>query len=134
MFNFLKNKLFGQNADPKVESVKKGLKVDQMTLDDFARQLEAVGNAGALKGMKIPGMPQLSDEQIKQGQRELVKFKGILKAMTLEERQNPAILDASRRDRIVKASGVKPADIDLLLQRFEQSKRFVKLFNRFGKK
>lgn len=133
MLNFFKNKLFGGKADQKVDSSVKKAKAGGLTLDDFARQLETAGNMSALKNAKIPGMPKLSDAQIKQGQVELAQFKVILKAMSPEERQNPALLDTAAKERIANKAGVKPSDIDQMLQRFEQSKRFVKLFKRFGK-
>ncbi len=133
MLNFFKNKLFGRNAEQKGESVAKSAKVDGLTLDDFARQLETAGDMSGMKNVKIPGMPKLSDAQIKQGQVELAQFKVILKAMSPEERQNPALLDGAAKERIAKTAGVAPKDIDQMLKKFEQSKRFVKLFKRFGK-
>ena len=133
MLNFFKNKLFGGNADQKGAEAQKKAKVDGLTLDDFARQLETAGDMSGMKNVKIPGMPKLSDAQIKQGQQELAQFKVILKAMSPEERQNPALLDSAAKERIAKTAGVQPKDIDQMLTKFEQSKRFVKLFKRFGK-
>jgi signal recognition particle subunit SRP54 len=130
MFNFFKNKLFGQKGDQKPDSNKKGS--NGLTLDDFAKQLETAGNLQNLKNVNIPGMPKLTDVQIKQGQQELAHFKKILKVMTPEERQNPDNLDVAAKDRIAQAAGVAPKDIDQMLKKFEQSKRFVKLFKRFG--
>ena len=51
----------------------------------------------------------------------------------MAERQESHLLDASAKARIAKSAGVTPKEVDLLLQRFEQSKRFVKPFKRFGK-
>ncbi len=137
MFNYLKDKLFGGKADQKDGSGKKYVKKQSggFTLDDFAKQLAMSANMGSMQHMakKVPGMPKLTPAQIKQGQAELALFNKILKVMTVQQRQESHLLDASAKARIAKSAGVSTKEVDLLLQRFEQSKRFVKLFKRFGK-
>ncbi|MCL5875463.1 MAG: signal recognition particle protein, partial [Candidatus Dependentiae bacterium] len=60
-------------------------------------------------------------------------FKAIINSMTPKERLNPSILEESRKKRVALGSGVQVADINSLLQRFEQSQQYVKLFNKFGR-
>jgi signal recognition particle subunit SRP54 len=52
--------------------------------------------------------------------------------MTKKERVFPRILDASRKKRIAQGAGVTVADINILLERFEQSQQYVKLLKKFG--
>ena len=53
--------------------------------------------------------------------------------MTLKERFYPKILDGSRKKRIAKGAGVALEDVNTLLQRFEQSQQYAKLFKKFGR-
>lgn len=84
----------------------------------------------------MPGMGNVSipSSEIAKGENELKKFKVVLSSMTHQERVKPGLLqDISRKNRIAKGAGVDVATINLLLQKFEQSKQFVKLLkkNRF---
>jgi signal recognition particle subunit SRP54 len=81
----------------------------------------------------LPGMNQLSTEEMARGQVEMKRFKAIISSMTLKERIMPNILDSSRKLRISRGAGVNVQDINQLLQRFEQSKQFVKMFRKTGK-
>ena len=119
------------------EAVTKAIMSGKMTLDDFAKQLSMMSRLGSLSSLMklMPGMGQfsLSAQQIDESEKELKKFKAILGSMTLKERQKPDILNASRKTRIAQGAGVDILSINQLLQRFEQSKQFVKLLsnNRF---
>lgn len=108
----------------------------QFSLQDFADQLGMMGRLGSMtQVMKyIPGMSQaqISSEQIEQSERELKKFKAIISSMTLVERYEPRVLDASRKKRVAAGAGVQVQDVNLLLSRFEQSKQYVKLLKKSG--
>ena len=81
----------------------------------------------------LPGMGNISAEDMERGQVEMKSFKAIISSMTEKERLLPNILDGSRKQRIAKGAGVNVQDINHLLQRFEQSKQFVKMFKKMGK-
>jgi len=104
------------------------------SLDDFRQQLDLVSNMGSLQKIAkyMPGAPQLSPDMIESGQKELVVFKAIMSSMTQKERLYPKVLDSSRRQRIARGSGTKVADINKLLERFEQSRQFAKMFKKSG--
>ena len=53
--------------------------------------------------------------------------------MTPKERIYPKILDGSRKSRVAKGAGVNVSDVNILLERFEQSQQFVKLFKKFNR-
>ncbi len=106
------------------------------TLQDFASQLDMVGNLGSLSKIMqyLPGMGsvKLTPEIMEKGEAEVKKFKAILNSMTVKEKVFPRILDNSRKQRIAKGSGTIVIDVNLLLEKFEQSKQFAKLFKRHG--
>jgi signal recognition particle subunit SRP54 len=104
----------------------------KITLEDCAKQLNMMSKLGSLANVVrfLPGMPtaNLSPDMLEKGDKELKRFKAIINSMTRKERLAPHILDGSRKMRVAKGSGVLVQDVNLLLERFEQSKRFVKLF------
>jgi len=128
-----------ENAEDKIKeseqiSLEKSFKSGQITLDDFAKQLSMANRMGSLSSMikYLPGMSNLniSGAQIEQSEKEMKKFRAIINSMTKKEKIYPKILDTSRKGRIAKGSGVSVADVDQLLQRFEQSQQFVKLLKK----
>ena len=130
-----------ETAESKITSdqqkkMERTLKKDTFTLQDFADHLGMVSKLGSLSSLikYMPGAQSLalSPEAIDKGEEELKKFKAIIASMTPKERLVHKILDASRKKRIARGSGVSVADIDVLLNKFEQSRHFVKLFKRMG--
>ena len=117
------------------ERVTKRMMSGNFTLADFADQLSMVNKMGAMQTLTryLPGVPQVSPEQMEQGQKEMVRFRAIISSMTLKERNIPQILDKSRKKRIAKGSGVEVSDVNQLLEKFEQSKQFVKMVKKGGK-
>lgn len=112
----------------------------RLTLQDFAKQLSMVDKLGSFGQISkyMPGMAgkAIPADQIEQGEKQLKKFRAIISSMTLKERLNPAVLDGSRKQRIARGAGVVVSDIHVLLERFEQSQQYVKLFqkmNKFGR-
>lgn len=133
-----------ENAQDKIkqseqDSITRSIMSGQITLDDFAQQLSMMSKLGSLSSIMkfMPGMGhmKISEQDAQRGEQEMTRFKAILSSMTKKERLRPDILDGSRKKRIAQGSGVDVAAVNLLLQRFEQSKQFVKLLkkNRFLK-
>jgi len=133
-----------ENAQDKIkqseqDSITRSIMSGQITLDDFAAQLMMMSKLGSLSSIMkfMPGMGQMkmSEQDAQRGELEMKRFKAILSSMTKKERLCPEILDGSRKKRIAQGAGVDVAGVNLLLQRFEQSKQFVKLLkkNRFLK-
>ncbi len=133
-----------ENAQEKIkqseqDSIARSIASGNITLDDFAKQLNMMSKLGSigtiLKFLPGAGQLKLSDQDVSRGEQEMKKFKAVLSSMTPKERQMPDLLDASRKKRIAIGSGVDVSVVNLLLQRFEQSKQFVKLLkkNRFFK-
>lgn len=115
-----------QNAAQKLMSGK-------FTLQDFADQMQMVSKVGSLQKIAkfLPGMGKVSPEALQKSQNEMKKFKAIISSMTKKEKILPQLLNASRKKRISAGSGVLVKDVNILLQKFEQSKQFAKMFKKF---
>jgi signal recognition particle subunit SRP54 len=120
----------------KQESMARRLMSGNFTLEDFADQMNMMNKLGPLqKVMKyIPGMGKISPEMMDKAQGEMKFFKAIISSMTQQERVMPRLLDASRKKRIAKGSGTSVQYINQLLQKFEQSKQFGKMFKKMNGK
>lgn len=128
-----------EKADEVVEEKERDRVTSRMmsgafNLEDFGQQLEMVGRMGALQTLAryLPGVAQVSSEAVDRGQREMKRFRAIISSMTLRERVRPELLDASRKKRIAAGAGVGVTDVNQLLEKFEQSKQFVKMINKGG--
>ncbi len=117
------------------EAMTKKLLQGNFTLKDFAGQLSMIDKLGSLQKITryLPGMGSISPELMEKGQVEIKRFKAIISSMTAKEQAFPQILDASRKKRVACGAGATVQDINQLLQRFEQSKQFVKMFKNMGK-
>ncbi|MBT3828034.1 signal recognition particle protein [bacterium] len=130
-----------------VEKVEEKIKVDErksmerayrkgtITLEDFASQLGMMSRLGSMNSIMkhLPGMGQsITPEMMERAELESKKFKAILSSMTRKERLYHKILNTSRKRRIANGAGATKSDIDLLLRKFEESQRFVKLLKRMG--
>lgn len=103
-------------------------------LEDFLTQLDMVSRVGSL-GSLIQYMPglgagKLTPEQIEQGERDMRSFRAVISSMTPKERKMPRLIDESRKKRIARGAGVQVVQVNSLLERFEQSKQFVKLLKK----
>lgn len=118
------------------DSMYKSFEKGKMTLDDFAKQISMVNRLGSLSQIMkfLPGANSLpiSSEMLQKGEVEIKKFKAIISSMTSKEKQNYKIIDASRKNRIAKGSGVEVSEVDTLLSRFKQSQQMLKAFKNFG--
>ncbi len=103
--------------------LQKKLLRNEFTLEDFLQQMQQVkrlGSIGQLLDM-IPGMSRLTKQiDMAQADQEFKKVEAIIRSMTPKERQNPRILNASRKRRIAAGSGVEVQDVNTLLKQFRQ--------------
>jgi signal recognition particle subunit SRP54 len=113
-----------------VKELEKKVKTASFNLEDFLSQLEEIQKMGSLDQLveMLPGASQLAG-QLPAGMQEeqLKKVEAMILSMTPEERRNPDIIDGSRRKRIAKGSGVKPQDINQLLNQFRQMQKLMKM-------
>jgi signal recognition particle subunit SRP54 len=123
----------------KQEQMTKKLLSGQFSLKDFLDQMGVIDKLGSLQKIAryLPGMGSISHETLEKGQVEIKQFKAIISSMNKKEQLIPSIIDGSRKKRIANGSGVSIQDVNKLLSRFDQSKKFIKMFgknNSFKKK
>ncbi|MCK6577133.1 MAG: signal recognition particle protein [Anaerolineae bacterium] len=103
--------------------LQKKLMENQFTLQDFLDQLRKIRRMGSFVQLldMIPGMSRFRD-QIDQDQVEkrIRRVEAIINSMTTAERTNPKVLNASRRKRIAKGSGVEVRDVNDVLKQFNE--------------
>ena len=101
----------------------------QFTLTDMLVQFQQLKKMGSLGGMMklIPGMGQLAGQiDEAKADNKMKKSEAIILSMTPEERENPSILRASRKNRIAKGSGTTVADVNRLINEYEKMKQVMK--------
>ena len=104
------------------------------TLQDFLKQMEALSKMGSmtkLMGM-LPGMGQMKDQLANFDEREVDRIKAIILSMTPKEREEPKIIDGSRRARIAAGSGTQVSDVNGLLTRFKDAQKMMQQMAKSG--
>ncbi|HEV7904853.1 MAG TPA: signal recognition particle protein [Pyrinomonadaceae bacterium] len=123
------------------EAQLKKLQKNEFTLDDFRSQLRQVKKLGSFsKIMKLlpdqllggMGMPDLDEEQSAQMERELKRTEAIIDSMTREERGDHRILNASRRRRIARGSGVNVSEVNALIKQYVEMRGMMKQLSGAG--
>ena len=121
--------------EKKAKELEKKLKHNDFDLNDLLDQFAQIKKMGPLKqvlGM-VPGLSnQLKDVDI--DDKQLVRVESIIYSMTPQEREEPDILNASRKKRIAAGCGMKVEDVNRLLKQYEQMKKMFKQFGKMGKK
>lgn len=98
-----------------------------ITLDDFLNQMQQIKKMGPLQNIlgMLPGIGgKLKDVEI--DDNTMKKPEAIIRSMTLKERRNPGLLNASRRKRIAAGAGVTVQDVNQLMRQFEQMQKMMK--------
>jgi signal recognition particle subunit SRP54 len=104
----------------------------ELTLEDFLDQMLAIrkmGPIGNLLGM-LPGAGQMKDVLAQVDDKQLDRVQAIIRGMTPAERENPKIINASRRLRIANGSGVQVSEVNQLVDRFFEAKKMMAMMGR----
>ncbi len=111
-----------------VERLEEKMRKESFTLSDFLSQLSQLKKMGPLHKMVglLPGVSSSALKGLKLDERALGRTEAIIGSMTVEERENPRIIDGSRRRRIARGSGTTVEQVNLLLRQFELSKKMMK--------
>jgi signal recognition particle subunit SRP54 len=99
------------------------------TLEDFLDQLQQIKKMGPLSQLMemVPGFRGVTKEVSPETtDREMRKIEAVINSMTIEERQKPRIINASRKRRIARGSGTQVQDVNALLTQFRQMQRMMK--------
>jgi signal recognition particle subunit SRP54 len=115
------------------EKMRKG----QFTLEDFLEQLRQMKKLGSLESIvgMLPGGAEMLKQQgdLSKQEKEFKHMEAMICGMTPKERLNPAILNAKRRVRIAKGSGVSVTEINTMLNKFSQMQQMMKKMGKFQK-
>src|ERR1039458_1764221 len=116
--------------------MEKKMRKGQFTLEDFLEQLRQMKKLGSLEsivGMLPGGAEALKQTDISKQEKEFKRMEAMICGMTPKERQNPAILNAKRRVRIAKGSGVSVTELNTMLNKFGQMQQMMKKMGKFQK-
>jgi signal recognition particle subunit SRP54 len=114
------------------EKMRKG----QFTLEDFLdqlRQMKKLGSLESIVGMLPGGAEALKGADLSKQEKEFVHMEAMICGMTPQERRNPHILNARRRQRIAKGSGVTVTELNTMLNKFAQMQQMMKKMGKFQK-
>ncbi|MPZ60082.1 MAG: signal recognition particle protein [Propionibacteriales bacterium] len=102
-------------------------KEGDFTLDDFLQQMQTMRKMGSLSkifGM-LPGMAEMRDQIESIDEKEIDRVGAIIQSMTPSERDDPKIIDGSRRARIARGSGVEVSEVNGLVDRFFEARKMM---------
>jgi signal recognition particle subunit SRP54 len=114
------------------EKMRKG----QFTLEDFLEQLRQMKKLGSLESVvsMLPGGAEvLRTTDLSKQEQEFRRMEAMICSMTSGERRQPQILNASRRRRIAKGSGVSVTELNTMLNKFSQMQQMMKKMGKFQK-
>lgn len=126
-----------ENYDAKkAAELEKKVRANRLTLTDFADQLGQFEDPEKMQSMlkMIPGMDASALAGAQVDTKAVGHTKAIIQSMTPKERDNPSIINFSRKKRIAAGCGLKIEDVNRLLKQFEQMQQMMKMMNGKGKK
>ncbi len=113
--------------------LQKKIKSNKFDLEDFLDQIQKIQKMGSFGDLvkMIPGANNMiGDEEISDDAFKPIE--AIIRSMTIEERQNPEILNGSRRRRIAEGSGRSVKEVNDLMKQFKQMKKMMKTMSKMG--
>ena len=118
------------NEEDAEESFKK-MKKGKYDLEDFLKQFKQIKKLGPLESIlkMIPGAKKMGLNNINIDPKQVARIEAIVLSMTPNERRNPDIIKASRKERIAKGSGTSVQEVNKLLNQFEESKKMMKMMS-----
>lgn len=116
--------------EKKAIELEKKMRRNKFTLEDFLDQMGQIRKMGGI-GKVLDMMPGMNSKAMKgmdmeKSEKEFIQMEAIILSMTKEERENPSILNASRRRRIAAGCGQPVSKINQLVKRYEESKKMMK--------
>ena len=118
-----------QNFDmKKAAELQEKMRKNRLTLTDFYEQLVQLKGMGSMRDLAgmIPGVDAKALEGASVDEKALTRTEAIILSMTPEEREDPSILNSSRKTRIAAGSGTQVVDINRLLKQFEMMQQLTR--------
>jgi signal recognition particle subunit SRP54 len=107
---------------------------EDFTLTDFMQQMQQIRKMGSMTKMlgMLPGMAEMKKQIENVDEREIDRVEAIISSMTPAEREDPKLLNGSRRARIAKGSGMQVSDVNTLMDRFVVAQKMMKQMAKGG--
>jgi len=114
----------------KAMELERKIRTQQFTFDDFLDQLEQMKSLGPIDQLigMIPGMNAKALKGLDVSDKDVGRIQAIILSMTKKERNNPDVIDSSRRKRIAQGSGTTVQDVNKILKQFKETKKMMKRF------
>ena len=121
-----------QYDEQQAKKLEEKLRKNRLTLSDYLDQLEQLQNMGDLSQIAsmLPGNMAKGFDPDQIDPKQFARTKAIIQSMTLQERENPQILNASRKRRIAAGCGQQVSDVNRLLKGFETMQQMTKALTR----
>jgi len=116
----------------KAAEMERKMRTAEFTFDDFLEQMEQVRKLGPLDQIMdmLPGMNKVKGlKDMKVDEKQLGRVEAIVRSMTKEEKQNPDLLNHSRRKRVAAGSGTTIVEVNRLIKQFDDMKKMMKQFS-----
>lgn len=121
----------------KAKEMEKKLRTASFTFEDFLEQMAQVRKMGPLNDLikMLPGANKIKGlKDVNIDEKAMDRIEAIVRSMTIKERQNPEIINASRRRRIAAGSGTTVQEVNRLLKQFEEMRKMMKQFTKMNDK
>ncbi len=123
--------------DEQAALLEEKMRKNRFTLEDFLEQFKQVRKMGGIAKIldMLPGFNGANaNVDFEESEKEFVRMEAIILSMTKEERNDPSILNASRRKRIAAGSGQPVSAVNNLIKKYDEAKKMMKMMTGGGKK
>ena len=122
--------------EKKAAQLEQKIRQQRFDLQDFLEQMEQMKHMGPISNLAgmLPGVGAKALEGAQIDEKQMAHTEAIIKSMTPKERENPQIMDASRKRRVAAGSGTTVQEVNRLLKQFEDMQKLMKQFMGKGKK
>ena len=116
-------------TEEEAKKMEKKFRENSFTLTDYLAQFETMKKMGGIRNIisMLPGLGgkfKIREEDV--DEKKMVSTKAVIQSMTVKERENPAIINYSRKVRIANGSGTSVQEVNRVLRQFEQTKQMMK--------
>ncbi|MDR2152515.1 MAG: signal recognition particle protein [Helicobacteraceae bacterium] len=123
--------------EKKAKEIERKIKKGSFNYDDFLEQIEQLGKLGNIKSLlsMLPGAGALADklgDVDLQNSKEIKHTRAMIQSMTRRERENPDLLNPSRKNRIALGAGLKIEEINRIIKQFKNGSKLAKQFSSKG--
>ena len=121
--------------EKKAKELEEKIRSQKYSFNDFLEQLDQIRSMGPLDELlgMIPGVNSKALKGLNFGDKEIKRIEAMIQSMTNYERENPEIIDSSRRKRIAKGSGTTVSELNKLLKQFKETRKMMKQMGNMSK-